>query len=201
MNSTLFLCSLLPISTFSGDINWIIDDDSDHYNLTDMLDISQDLLGQVYAIYEESYRPYAKEYRQNMLISEPNGLYKYNRWILIYEDSDPNKKPICMVLFKTTEYGLKSGLMGSNGIKEAKKALILFKISSFNTQRVFGEISGALEERIIADVPIVTFENAKKILSKFGKKDVNQVDENHYSRCIGNLGIVTKIMVGIPLLK
>lgn len=193
MNDDLFLYALLPISSAKGTAEWMVDNSHAHYHTVDIVDFPEDLLENVFELYEASYGSY-----KSQLISHSHGLLKYNRWIMFYDDDDPEKRIVCFGLFKTTNFGLKSGLTGSDGSKNGKRAVLSFKISSFNTQGVFGEISGRLEERIIKDVPAVTFEKAKAILEHFGKTDVKIKSGNHYSREIGNLGVVVKIMVGLP---
>lgn len=197
MDHSLFQYAILPVTTVRKDTNWLTRDISENYTQIDVLDFPTDLLNQVYNLYERSYDKYKSEIKQPLIL-EPYGLLKYNRWILFYSPDDPDKSIVSFSLFKTTDFGLKSGLVGTNSSVEMKKSLINFKIGSFNTPNCFGEISGRLEELILSEVPIVEYKVAVKILHFLGKADIDQVNDNHYSRVIGNLGKVTKIMVGLP---
>lgn len=123
---------------------------------------------------------------------------KYNRWILFYKDGDLSKKIVAFSLLRTTEFGLKAGLSGTDGAAGVKTPFISFKVASFNTDSCFGEISGRLEELIVEQVPVVNFKAAKKILEQLGKTGIVQQEENHYIRKIGELGVVKKVMVGLP---
>jgi len=199
MNSILFQYALLPISFVKEKANWIVIDNSINYTSVDILDFPLELKDQVFAVYENTYKQYINT-TKNLLIPEPDGLFEYNRWILFYDDQDSDKKVISFLLFKTTNFGLKSGLTGSNGSYMGRKSVISFNINSFNSEGCYGEISDKLEDAILKHVPIVDFVIAKKILTYLGKLDVVQKEDNHYSREIGNLGILTKIMVGIPIL-
>jgi len=197
MNGDLFQYALLPISCANETVEWIVNDSHKNYLSVDVLDFPDELVEQVFTLYEGSYLAYKNEVN-NQLIPDSYGLLKYNRWIMFYENNDPEKKVICFCLFKTTDFGLKSSLTGSDGSKTGKRSVILFKIGSFNTHQVFGEISGKLEERILNDVPVVAFKDAKRILAHLGKADVKKKSGNHYSRKIGSLGVIVKIMVGLP---
>ncbi len=197
MNSALFQYALLPLPHATETADWIVIDHDKKYQNVDVLDFPQELTNQVFDLFEKTYRRYIKK-NTKLLISHSDGLLKYNRWILFYRKDDPEKKIVSFFLFRTTDFGLKSGLTGSDGTKEGKKSVISFKIKSFNTFGGFGEISGRLEKLIINDVPVVEFEVAKNILKQLGKTDVVKTTNNHYSREIGNLGIVEKIMVGLP---
>lgn len=197
MNSSLFQYALLPLSHATETADWIAIDNNPNYQSVDVLDFPQKLIDQVFDLFEKSYQKYTEE-TGKQLISDPNGLLKYNRWILFYYEDDPDKKVVSFSLFKTTDFGLKSGLSGSDGTKDGKRSIVSFKIKSFNASEVFGEISGRLEEIIITKVPVVKFKDAKEILKHLGKTDVVKTSNNHYSRNIGPLGIVIKIMVGLP---
>lgn len=200
MNSSIFLYAQTPLSAADHVANWMTNDNDSHYKEIDPLDFSQELLDPVYSLYRDSYAQYAKS-GGNTLISSAFGLLKYNRWIILYDDNDPSREAIGFSIFKTSDYGIKAGLTGSNGGKPAKRKLISFKISSLNQVRIYGEISGRLEEIIIDHVPTVPFSEAEKILNRLGKSDVKKDDGDHYLRRIGSLGIVKKIMVGLPKKK
>ena len=79
--------------------------------------------------------------------------------------------------------------------------MLTFKTTAFNTNGVYGEISDPIKKRIIHDVPIVSSKKAKLILAKLGKLDIEKHNNYHYSRTIGELGRVEKVMVGKPLIE
>lgn len=200
MDNTLFQFAFIPLSGARENTDWIVIDHDKNYRNVDVLDFPQEYINQVFTLYEKSYQKYTKK-NNSQLISDPQGLLKYNRWILFYRESDPDKNMVCFSLFKTTEFGLKSSLSGTNGSKEGKQSIISFKIRSFNTFGGFGEISDRLEELILKEVPVVEFKTAKRILKGLGKKEVIETSNNHYKRKIGDLGIIEKIMVGLPIEK
>lgn len=106
---------------------------------------------------------------------------------------------VAFVLYKVTPFGLKAGLGGGlKTISGAAKSLILFQIAGFNEQGVFGEISDALEDKILKDVPVVPLKQALGILKAFGKNAKAAPEADHYFRKIGALGLVKKVMVGRP---
>ena len=94
MNGDLFQYALLPISCATDTAEWMVDDNHTNYQTVDTLDFPENLLEQVFALYENSYRAY-KDKVPKQLISDAYGLLKYNRWILFYDDADPDKKIVC----------------------------------------------------------------------------------------------------------
>lgn len=200
MDAAIFQYAVIPMSLVQTDVGWITKDDSSNYQRIDSIDLPQEMIDKVFDLYQKSYSPYTSQ-GVPPLFTGSDQLLKYNRWILVYSDDDPDKNIVSFFLFKTTDYGLKSGITGSNGARPINSMVKKFKVKSLNLKNVFGEVSGRLEEIIIKEVPVVDYRTAKKILSHFGKTDVKQKTGNHYSRSIGNLGVVTKIMVGNPTKK
>jgi len=195
-----FKYALIPLSLAKKPADWLLDDESEHYFDTDILDMPEELVNVVFSQYQASYEN-VDETPRPKLIQDADGLFKYNRWILFYEDNDPNQTVICFCLYKTTDFGLKSTLGGSDGSKAGKRCMLTFKTTAFNTDGVYGEISGPLERCIIHDVPVVPIEKTKKLLNELGKTGIEECDDNHYSRIIGSLGSIEKIMVGKPHIR
>lgn len=202
MDSHLFLYAKIPLASGNTNTQWLTLDNSLHYVNCDILDFSfspAKYLSQVFDLYRHAYAQYIDK-GVEPLITEKEQLLKYNRWVLFHHPDDPDVI-VGFTLFRTTPCGLKSALGGRlSTVAGAGKMLLLFKIDAFHVAGIFGEISGALEKAIIKQVPVVPFITARKVLEVLGKRDVVVVGDDHYSRVIGHLGCMTKVMVGRPLL-
>ena len=125
-------------------------------------------------------------------VDTPNDLYEYNHWKL-YEDGG---SPVAFVLNKTTPYGEKLGLLGSDGSRAGRTAVKEYVAQSFFEAGNYAEVSHRMEDlALAADVPIVCAAFASDVL----KKNVVPADDGvHYRRAIKNVGEVTKVLIGIP---
>ena len=126
MGSESFKYALLPLSMARESAEWLTDDINNQFTSVDILDFPQNLAAQTFSLYERTYQRYADE-ADNQLFSQSWELYKYNRWILFYEDDDPDKIVALFALFNTTSDGLKGCLTGSNGARDCKKSLIILR--------------------------------------------------------------------------
>jgi hypothetical protein len=179
------------------DAHWLVDDTDSRYAEMDALDVSPDTINRVFEIYRLAY----SGLNNTPLIAEPNALLAYNRWILLREASTAEGPgPVAaFALFKVKAMGLKAGLKASDGQRASKRAIIRFAIASYNAPGVFGEISPPLETKLAGDVPVVPVDVALDVLARLGKRDVRPTHSNHYTRRIGALGEVEKLMVGYPV--
>ena len=65
----------------------------------------QESISEVWAMYKSSYA------KIGLTISGPEGLMKYDTWEVFFQDDIP----VAFNLYKTTSFGMKTGLLGSDG--------------------------------------------------------------------------------------
>lgn len=146
----------------------------------------RDYIPQVWDMFEKTYRAIG------MPVKSPEGLLKYPIWDLYFHE----ETPVMFNLYKDTPFGLKSGLSGSDGSSEGKRAVVDNLRSKFKQSGYYGEVSHKVEAiAIAAGAPVVCATFVAKILGK----PVQPVgDSLHYERNLDGVGSVTKIMVGKP---
>lgn len=140
---------------------------------------------QVWSMYQHSYE------KIGMHVSNQQGLLAYDTWDVMNDDSG---KPIAFNLYKSTPFGLKSGLLGSDGTSAGKAAVKQHVASRYETPGVYGEVSHAVE-KISAHAPVVC---AVKVADIIGKPVTVMPDGVHYKRALEGVGEVVKKMVGNP---
>jgi hypothetical protein len=191
--------SLSELQQYAG-TNWYGDLSTPPFEDVDALDIDDALLKKVHALYTAAYRNETDKGRP-LLISDPEGLLKYDVWVLLFANTDDND-PVAFMLASTTACGIKGGLLGTDGDQQSKRAILTLKTAVLQQSRVYAEVSDDLETRLKGRVPTVPFEMANKVLTTLGKTDaVPEPGSEHYTRKIGNLGRVRKLMVGKPILS
>jgi hypothetical protein len=97
---------------------------------------------------------------------------------------------------KTTHFGVKMGLSGSNGSPEGRAAAKAAIATFVNVPGNYSEVSHRPEEIAHqANVPAVCAVDAQRILDK-----AVQFEEDglHYTRVIAGVGPVTKVLIGRP---
>jgi len=128
-----------------------------------------------------------------LIVDKPRDLYEYDSWEL-FNDDDGNG--VAFVLNKTTPFGKKLGLAGSDGSRAGRTAVKEYVAGSFFDDGHYAEVSHRMEDLAIqAGAPIVCAAYAGDVLKK------NIVPENdgvHYRRVIKGVGEVTKVIIGIP---
>lgn len=96
---------------------------------------------------------------------------------------------------KHTKYGEKGVAIGHDGTKEAKRAVINFRIKNLKKRGHYVECSGKIYEILsAAGVPVVN--NQEDVEEILGKK-VDWIGDGWYYRTIGGK-YMKKIMMGIP---
>jgi hypothetical protein len=127
-----------------------------------------------------------------LIIDQPRELYEYDNWEL----SDDDEKWIAFVLSKTTPFGQKLGLAGSDGSRAGRTAVKEYVANSFFDVGRYAEVSHRMEELALeADAPIVCATYARDVL----KKNIELASDGiHYRRAIKGVGDVTKVMIGLP---
>lgn len=141
------------------------------------------------AVWDMVQATYAKI---GLIVDSPHELDEYNHWEL-FGDHDVW---VAFVLSKTTPYGLKLGLAGSDGSRAGRTAVKDYVTSSFFAIGHYAEVSHRMEELAFdAGAPLVCAAYASDVLNK----DVDPArDGVHYRRAIKGVGEVTKVIVGRP---
>ena len=120
-----------------------------------------------------------------------------------FEDLDGDQEPDVLQVSKTTPYGQKGIATGTNGTREAKRAMLMDKIEDFRQFGNYGEVSERLAKILLdAGVPVI---GDKRIVEKVLNKKVDWVGLDPefpsvygwYERVIGGHKH-RKILVGLP---
>ena len=114
-------------------------------------------------------------------------------WEICYDDDG---LPVAFSVFKPTQFGMKSGLSGSDGSSAGKANVLNALRTKFKKPGYYGEVSHKVEAiALAAGVPVVCNVYVEKVL---GKPVEPEPDGLHYSRVIANVGRHTKLLVGHP---
>jgi len=111
------------------------------------------------------------------------------------KDVDKDKLPDAFIIYKETPYGNKIALLGTNGIKDAKKDIVKKILELVNTRGWYIEASLRMEELLSsAKAPVVTNEKAIKDIVGADKKPEMQKD-GYYTRLLSkaNKRIIKRI--------
>lgn len=147
----------------------------------------QDALSAVWDMVQKTYA------KIGLIVDQPRELCEYNRWKLFVNDDGVW---VAFVLSKTTPFGEKLGLAGSDGSRAGRTAVKEYVAEGFFDEGHYAEVSHRMEELAIdAGAPIVCAAYASDVL----KKNVVPADDGiHYRRPIKGVGDVTKVLIGIP---
>lgn len=143
----------------------------------------------VFDMYQKSYQAIGTHIKDPKEIIE-----NYPFWELFFVDG----KPIAFSLSQKTNRGIKGGLLGSDGSKEGKKAVVDLHQEQSSRPFHYVELSGRLKE--ISEklgLKPVPADKAIEILKEMGK-DPEKLDEITYRRMLRHLGPVDKTMYGHP---
>ena len=145
----------------------------------------------VSAVWDMVRATYAKI---GLIVDQPRELYEYDNWELFVSD---NATWVAFVLSKTTSFGQKLGLAGSDGSHAGRAAVKEYVANSFFDAGRYAEVSHRMEElALAAGAPIVCAVYASDVL----KKSVLPASDGvHYRRAIKGVGDVTKVIIGHPL--
>jgi hypothetical protein len=125
-------------------------------------------------------------------ITNKNELLEYDVWELYLDDGTP----IAFSVFTTKSFGLKAGFSGSNGSSDGKRAIVTSMLRYFHLPGYYAEVSHKPEELARSyNAPVVCATFASKVL---GKPVTIEEDGLHYTRMLGGVGRVTKVLVGMP---
>ena len=148
--------------------------------------------------FEEEIRPavwamvvstYAKI---GLILDHPDELDEYDVWDLFEEDGNF----IAFRLGKTTPYGTKGGLVGSDGTRAGRTAIKQYVAEWYLEDGNYAEVSHRMQELAFeAGAPVVCAVHVPEVLHK---QVVPEPDGVHYRRSIKNVGEVVKVLVGRP---
>ena len=128
-----------------------------------------------------------------LIVDQPRELYEYDNWELFDEDGTW----MAFVLSKTTPFGQKLGLAGSDGSRAGRAAVKKYVADGFFDVGRYAEVSHRMEELALeAGAPIVCAVYVRDVLNKSIEPASDGV---HYRRAIKGIGDVTKILIGLPL--
>jgi len=127
-----------------------------------------------------------------LIVDSPDELDEYNHWELFAAED----RWAAFVLSKTTVYGLKLGLAGSDGSRVGRHTVKDYVARSFFALGHYAEVSHRMEELAFdARAPLVCAVYVSDVLSK----PIDPArDGVHYRRTIKGVGTVTKVLVGRP---
>ena len=147
-----------------------------------------DAVSAVWAMVQATYA------KIGLIVDEPRELYEYDSWELF--NSNGNGNWVAFVLSKTTPFGLKLGLAGSDGSRAGRTAVKEYVANSFFDVGRYAEVSHRMEDLAIeAGAPIVCAAYVSDVL----KKNVLPAGDGvHYRRAIKGVGEVTKVLIGVP---
>lgn len=127
-----------------------------------------------------------------LIVDQPRELYAYDNWELFDDDGTW----VAFVLSKTTRFGQKLGLAGSDGSRAGRSAVKEYVANSFFDSGRYAEVSHRMEElAFAAGAPIVCAVYARDVLNKNVEPASDGV---HYRRAIKGIGDVTKVIIGLP---
>lgn len=148
-----------------------------------------DAVSEVWAMVQATYA------KIGLIVDEPRELYEYDSWEL-YSNNGKGSW-VAFVLSKTTPFGQKLGLAGSDGSRPGRTAVKEYVANSFFDPGRYAEVSHRMEELAVeAGAPIVCAAYVGDVLKK---SVLPEGDGVHYRRAIKGVGEVTKILIGLPL--
>lgn len=158
----------------------------------DPLDVADgDEVDRVYRLYCAVY----SEIDPKLNILSSDQLLAFNRWVLV---EDSRGRLAAIALFKTTEAGLKLGILASDGSETGRASAKQLVRLALNEDGVFAEVSGPLEDVLTGRVPVLSHDLAAQVLGK----SVEPCDDGqHYVRHISNVGPRRKALVGRPVVR
>ena len=159
--------------------------------------VDKDGKDKIWKMYVDSYEAEGLDLSAN---SAQELASKYKAIQLI--DVDNDKEPDAFIIYKPTPYGKKIALLGTNGKKEAKRALIKKTIKLVNTSGWFIEASKKMETLMKqSNAPVVT--DPKMITTIIGAdKKPEILDNGYFTRLLRKVNKrITKRFYGRPIIK
>jgi hypothetical protein len=142
-------------------------------------------LDAVWDMYKSSYA------KIGLIVSSPHNLLdEYDSWELFFHEG----KPVAFRVWKTTPFGLKAGLLGSDGSGPGKTLVKQSIKIAMHKPGYYSEVSHAVE-KLTEGSPVVCSVHVPVVLKKTIRP---QPDGVHYERAIAGVGNIVKKMVGRP---
>jgi hypothetical protein len=127
-----------------------------------------------------------------LILDHPSELDEYDVWNMFEDDGHF----VAFQLGKTTPYGVKLGLVGSDGSRAGRAAVKAYVAEGFFEPGNYAEVSHRMQELAFeAGAPIVCAVYASEVLRK---QVVPEPDGLRYRRVIKNVGEVVKVLIGRP---
>ena len=191
MNPALFLVARLSWPAYSESFAWVAADGAP-FEPVDPLDFATGPEAEVlFGLYRNAYAVLDPK----LNVTQPAELVEYNRWLVV---EDPEGAVVAFVCLKTTSWGLKLGLVATDGSPAAKAGVKTLLLGVLAEDGVYAEVSNGVEGVLRGHVTEVGVSVVREILA--GKRIEPEADGLHYRRMISNVGLRRKLMVGKPLL-
>lgn len=148
--------------------------------------VAENIVPAVWEMVQATYRPIG------LIVNSPDELREYDVWDVF---GDPQGVS-AFRLSKTTPFGIKGGLVGSDGSRSGKDAVKAYVSDWYFEPGHYSEVShrmAELAQRVGAPVVCATY-----VPQVLNKAVTPEPDGIHYRRAIKNVGEVVKIMVGRP---
>jgi hypothetical protein len=159
----------------------------------DLKSIDDDGMKQIWKMYTDTYSQAGMDFSADDY-SEMKTKYKAT----FLKDVDKDKLPDAFIIYKPTKYGNKIALLGTNGLKDAKRDIVKKLMELVKTRGWFIEASLRMEELLSqSNSPVVTdWEAIQDIVGK--DKDPQQQADGYYTRFLSKAHKrITKRIYGI----
>lgn len=157
--------------------------------------VSDDDMKRIWNMYSSTYSKAGMDFSANDY-KELRSKYK----AIAVEDVDGDSIPDAFIIHKTTDFGNKIALLGTNDKKEAKRALIKKLFELVRTRGWYIEASLKMEELLSkSNVPVVKDQGFLEYM--FGKKDIKFLDNGYYERKLSKTDTrIVKRVYGKPIM-
>jgi hypothetical protein len=156
----------------------------------DLKKVDDEGMREIWKMYIDSYSREGLDLSANDR-KELQGKYKAT----FLKDVDKDKHPDAFIIYKPTPYGNKIALLGTNGLKDARRDIVKKLLELVNTKGWFIEASKKMEDLLsTSNVPVVKNEEAiKDIVGK--DKEPEMLKDGYYERYLSkaNKKIVKRI--------
>jgi len=166
---------MLNLLNYSDFVNELNNMPSNKWVDWDLSKLDQETLDIIWNMYTESYAKEGLDFSAGDA-AELRTKYKATKLI----DVDNDRIPDAFIIYRTyPKYGNKGTLMGTNGKKDAKRAVVKKLINLVNTKGWFIEASKKMEELMLS-VKAPVIDNDQFIMDVVGDKKKPIIGENGY---------------------
>lgn len=153
-------------------------------------ELDDDQVKALWDMYEHSYRDIGLSVSD---LTHMKTKYKVTKLINIDEDEDPD----AFILYKQTRHGNKLALMGTDGSKNAKRAVMSQSVSLLRGSGWYCEASHRVAD-IIEGAGIHAIDDESVVREVMGTHDITWLGDGKYTRTLGPVGTVQKSLYGNP---